>query len=172
MPIDVEAIKAKFARTPEQAAEEVQYQAWKAEQFAWETKCYNEKISAEEFNQVRDEIDVKYGRTPTSKLLEQQSVYGIDAALAIFSQSGAPMSRQMFHQSVLDHLIKSGFARKIGGEPGEKTGGVWEFDLRYLQHWGGYIAEVRKRREDGQLPGNYEFSEFDMQCFVDGVWDE
>lgn len=73
MALDIEAIKAKFARTPEQAAaeeaEEARYQAWKVEQNAWETKCYNEKIDPAEFRRVRDEIDVRYGYVPTSQHL-------------------------------------------------------------------------------------------------------
>lgn len=100
-----------------------------------------------------------------------ESIYGIPAALSLFESVGAKMSEQMFHQSVLEHLVKSGFARKIGGVPGKKSGGTWEFDRRNLQHWGEYISEVRVRREAGRLPGNYEFSEFDMQCFVDGAWE-
>lgn len=101
-----------------------------------------------------------------------QSVYGIQAALEILKIKGAKMSRQMFHQSVLEHLVAKGFARKIGGIPDRKHGGVWEFDKVYLQHWGEYIAEVRKRRTAGRLPRNYEFSEGDMQNFIDGAWEE
>jgi len=107
-----------------------------------------------------------------SKELMGEKVHSIKAALAILNKCGAGMSRQAFHQSILEHLIASGAARKIGGTPGEKSGGVWEFDVASLQHWGRYIEEVRRRRREGKPPGGYEFSEFDMQCHADGAWDE
>lgn len=91
-------------------------------------------------------------------------IYGIKAALAVFESAGAGMTRQNFWQSIMPHFEKSGFAEKLGGA-------LWVFDLRHTQHWALYVAEVRKRRDAGALPGNYEFSEFDMQNFTDGAWD-
>lgn len=67
--LDLNAIKAFFAPNPEADQADAEYNAWQAEQSEWETKAYNEKISTEEFNRVRDAIDIKYGYTPTSKLL-------------------------------------------------------------------------------------------------------
>jgi hypothetical protein len=94
-------------------------------------------------------------------------IYGFPAALELFGAAGAPLSRQAFHTSILPHLVKSGFARKLGGNG---HGGTWEFDRQYLQHWGEYVAEVQRRKADGRLPGNYGYSEADMQAFIDGAW--
>lgn len=73
MAINLKAIAAKFAGTEEgralNAIDEQTAAAHHAETQAWETKCYNEGISTEEFNRVRDEIDRKYGFTPTSERL-------------------------------------------------------------------------------------------------------
>lgn len=91
-------------------------------------------------------------------------IYGIPAVLAIFAEHGAKMSRQMFNQSILPKWVATGFA--------ERHGRSWAFDLRYTQHWAEYIAASRKRKAEGTLPGNYEFSEFDMQCFIGGLWDD
>lgn len=94
-------------------------------------------------------------------------VHGAQAALDILAACGAQMSRQNFYQSVLPHLRKHGFARSIG----EGKRAVLEIDRHYLQHWGRYIAEVRRRKNAGELPGDYEFSESDMQNFIEGAWE-
>lgn len=73
MAIDLEKIIAKFAADPEQIEAQRQQDernaAHHAESSTWETKCYNENISVEEFNRGRDAIDRKYGFRPTSEVL-------------------------------------------------------------------------------------------------------
>lgn len=93
-----------------------------------------------------------------------EQIYGVQAALDIFTKHAAAMSRQTFNEQILPHLIKHGFA--------EKHGSAWAFDRRYLVHWSEYVAEVMRRRKDGRLPYHYPYSEGDMQNFIDGLWEE
>lgn len=75
MAIDLASIIAKFDGTPAeveaQRIEDERSAAHHAESSAWETKCYNEGISVEEFNKGRDAIDRKYGFRPTSEVLAE-----------------------------------------------------------------------------------------------------
>ena len=91
-------------------------------------------------------------------------IYGIKTALDIFAERGAKMSRQNFTTEILPHLVEHKFA--------EKHGSAWAFDERYLVHWAHYVAEVMKRRKDGQLPYHYPYSGQDMQNFYGWDWAE
>lgn len=98
-----------------------------------------------------------------------EPIYGIKAALALFEAAGAGMSRETFSEHILPILS----AKPDNGRAwAEKVGTLWIFDRRYLQHWSEYVAEVRKRQADGRISHNYSLNEGDMQCFIDGAWDE
>ena len=90
-------------------------------------------------------------------------IYGIKAALALFADNGASMSRETFSDHILPEIKKFGFAQKVGT--------LWIFDRRYLQHWSEYVAEVQKRKADGRMSHNYSLNEGDMQNYIDGAWD-
>lgn len=96
-----------------------------------------------------------------------EQIYGIDVVLKLFSESGVKLSRQAFNHSHMPHLLKGGWATKPFG----KRGGVI-FDKRYLQHWIEYVAEVKRRQATGKMAGNYDYNEWDMQCYIDGAWDD
>lgn len=93
-----------------------------------------------------------------------EQIYGIDEALAILAASGAAFSRPGFSVSLLKTLAKAGHA--------EKHGRGWAFNAAALRLWGAYVAEVRKRKGDGRLPGNYGYNHIDMENFHSGEWDE
>lgn len=98
-----------------------------------------------------------------------EPIYGIKAALSLFADNGASMSRETFSTHILPILAH----KPEGGRAwAEKVGTLWIFDRRYLQHWSEYVAEVRKRQVDGRLSHNYSLNEGDMQNFIDGAWDE
>lgn len=96
-----------------------------------------------------------------------EAIYGIDAVLKLFDEHGVKMSRQAFNTSHMLHLVKGGWAVKRFGP----RGGV-EFDRRYITHWVEYVAAVKQRQAAGAMAKNYEYNEFDMQCYIDGAWDD
>lgn len=95
------------------------------------------------------------------------TIYGVQAVLKIFEEHGVKISRAAFNQSHLPHLLDGKWAVKRFG----LRGGV-EFDRRYVQHWIAYVTAVHERQAAGKMAKNYKYNDGDMQCFIDGAWEE
>lgn len=90
-------------------------------------------------------------------------VYGAEAAIVVLRHAGAGMSVTAFKKFHLPHLIRAGHARPINAR-------LWAFDPAPLAIWGRYVAEVRRRKAAGELGGQYEFNEQDVQAHAAGAW--
>lgn len=86
----------------------------------------------------------------------------------VFSKQAAAkrigVSRAAMDAYHMPHLQAWGIASEVAPR-------VWAFAEPDLTHYAEYVAAVRERKEAGTLPGNYAYSEWDMQCYIDGEWD-
>jgi len=77
----------------------------------------------------------------------------------------AGVSRQSFDANHMSHLTEWGIAQEVAPR-------IWAFAEPDFGHYCEYVAKVRNRKDAGTLPGDYGYNEFDMQCYIDGEWDD
>ena len=89
-----------------------------------------------------------------------QPTYGKQPAAAKLGVSVTALNRHH-----MPHLLDWGIATEVAPR-------MWAFAQPNFGHYCKYVASVRQRKEAGTLPGNYAYSEWDMECCTSGEWDD